>query len=667
MKSTLSLKHNDKLMNLKHNNRSFDEKEWGQTTNKHIDRSLSQYNTTFIKEDIKQAYEKAFGEALKEYNEKQKKKSRRIDDYYEYIKEKVDKAKGKKKGNTTYNLQDEVILTIGNKEMWDNIHQSFHDHYKDHEKAEEAFIQYKKQESDAIFKEFLEEFQAKHKHLYVFNAVAHYDEKGAPHLHMNFFGMAEGVEKGLRLQPRTTRAIAQDLDGDFYEKMQATSKAKSEFEKENRRRKKAGLEPLQADRKAFMSASADVYTHFLSESKQIFIDKARAHGFEYVPGETNPIKDLHTFKKLAQKAEQEAKEKAEKLLAKANKEINEYKEAKLSDIDKEAGNKQAKIKELDKDLAEKKSKVEALENATEMAAKAKDEASREERIAQQKAEQAQAQAENFRKALEKLKAEKEAQESELNERKEELSEITEKIVVQNLELEEAKEQQSQELAQQRQELEAQKQALKQQVEENIAKINEQKQEIQQNDNRLARYNEEANFVTRRDNALMRLENGLRRMDEPIDYEKEVGTSKIFPGKVVMSEKTYKKMREKASFFSTFGDLRDALVSAIKESPIVKKLQEQVAYWKNKFFNLEKDYNKMKEDLEEDIVNLEGDKNWLNKELEQHRLFEHQFKKYLSEGEQERIFETIRTREAKDIEENGLEKARARDDDFSYDR
>ena len=139
---------------------------------------------------------------------------------------------------------------------------------------------------------------------------------------MNFFGMAEGVKKGLRLQPRTTRAIAHDLDGDFYEKMQATSKAKSEFEKENRRHKKAGLEPIQADRKAFMSASADVYTHFLSESKQIFIDKARAHGFEYVPGETNPIKDLHTFKKLAQKAEQEAKEKAEKLLAKANKEIN---------------------------------------------------------------------------------------------------------------------------------------------------------------------------------------------------------------------------------------------------------------------------------------------------------------------------------------------------------
>ena len=96
---------------------------------------------------------------------------------------------------------DEIILTIGNKEIWDGIHESFHDHYKEPQQAEKAFIQYKKQESDKIFKEFLDDFQAKHKHLYVFNAVAHYDEKG------------------LRLQPRTTRAIAQDLDGDFYEKM----------------------------------------------------------------------------------------------------------------------------------------------------------------------------------------------------------------------------------------------------------------------------------------------------------------------------------------------------------------------------------------------------------------------------------------------------------------
>lgn len=655
MKSTLSLKHNDKLMNLKHNNRSFDEKEWGQTTNKHIDRSLSQYNTTLIKEDIKQAYEKAFGEALKEYNEKQKKKSRRIDDYYEYIKEKVDKAKGKKKGNTTYNLQDEVILTIGNKEMWDNIHQSFHDHYKDHEKAEGAFIQYKKQESDAIFKEFLEEFQAKHKHLYVFNAVAHYDEKGAPHLHMNFFGMAEGVEKGLRLQPRTTRAIAQDLDGDFYEKMQATSKAKSEFEKENRRRKKAGLEPLQADRKAFMSASADVYTQFLSESKQIFIEKARAHGFEYVPGETNPIKDLHTFKKLAQKAEQEAKETAEKLLAKANKEINEYKEAKLSDIDKEAGNKQAKIKELDKDLAEKKSKVEALENATEMAAKAKDEASREERIARQNAEIAQKQANSFKAELERIKSEKTAQEAEIKERKEEISELNEQIADQTLELEQEKEK-----------LEAEKNLLKDQVRENTSKISEQEARIDNNKAFMAQqtrqHDEQIDFLARRNKALAEIENVSK-----VKYG-EKGVIKAL-GRVTIGQEHYENLKKKAGFFDSIKSFANNLVSTIKETSVYKemkaKLQAEIDKWKG-LFESERAKNAA---LEKEKSNLEKDNDRLRHEISDlhyqdviGRDIGKMCEKYLTQEEKDKLYRKLDVRaQEREEEDKKLER-----DDFSYD-
>lgn len=661
MKSTLSLKHNDKLMNLKHNNRSFDEKEWGQTTNKHINRELSKYNTTFIQEPIEQAYEKAFGEALKEYNEKQKKKSRRIDDYYEYIKEKVDKAKGKKKGNTTYNLQDEVILTIGNKEMWDNIHQSFHDHYKDHEKAEGAFIQYKKQESDAIFKEFLEEFQAKHKHLYVFNAVAHYDEKGAPHLHMNFFGMAEGVEKGLRLQPRTTRAIAQDLDGDFYEKMQATSKAKSEFEKENRRRKKAGLEPLQADRKAFMSASADVYTHFLSESKQIFIDKARAHGFEYVPGETNPIKDLHTFKKLAQKAEQEAKEKADKLLAKANKEINEYKEAKLSDIDKEAGDKQAKIKELDKDLAEKKSKVEALENATEMAAKAKDEASREERIARQNAELAQKQAESFRAELERLKSEKQAQEAEL-------SEITEKIADQTLELEEAKEEKAL--------IEADKSFLKEQVQGNLEKISEQSAEINKQESQIReneakisktedfmaqqtkQYDEQIDFIGRRTKALQGIEKASR-----VTYD-EKGVFKTL-GKVTMDQKHYENLKKKAGFFDSLKEFANDIVSTLKETSVYKALQAEVEHWKG-LFRAEQaknaDLEKQKSDLEKDNDRLRHEISDLHYQDVIGRDIGKMCEKYLTQEEKNKLYRKLDNR----AQEREEEEEQLRRDDFSYD-
>lgn len=665
---SLSVTHSDNKINVQHNNRDFEEKEWGHTTNAHIDRSLSQYNTTFIKQDIKEAYREAFGEALDEYNAKQKRQDRKIDDYYEYVKGLNDghKKKGKGKATTKYNVQDEIILTVGNKAYWDDIHSRIIGSIHDKTEAEKVFIEYKKKQSDEIFKEFLKDFQAKHKHLHVFNAVAHYDEKGAPHMHLTFFGKAEGLKKGLRLQPRTTRAVAQDLDGDFYAKMLESDQKKYDLAKENRERKKQGLKPLQGDRKGDMSAGMDVYKQFLAETKQILIDKAREQGLEYVATGTHDFGDMEHYKKAMAKAKDEV-----------DKEVDKYKQAKQEEInklDEEIKGKRTQAQEAEKTAKQAKEDAEKAvqekaqaEQEARQAVEKRDEASREERIAKQNAEIAQKNAEKFKADLERVKAENEAKKAELNERKEELSEISEKIADQTLELEEAKEKQAQELAQQRKELEAQKETLKKQVEENIAKINEQRQEIGRNENRLAQYNEEYRFVTKRDNALTRLEQGLRKMDEPIDYEKEVGVSKIFPGNVTMREKIYKKMREKATFFDTFSDLRDTLVSAIMESPIVKRLQEQVIYWKNKFFSLEKSYNKMKEDLEEDIYDLKGDINLLNRELEDHRLFEHQFRKYLKDYEQEQVFEKIRTREEKDIKENGIEKAREPIDDFSYDR
>ena len=220
---SLSVTHSDNKINVKHNNRDFEEREWGHTTNSHINRDLSKYNTSFIQQDIKEAYQEAFGEALAEYNEKQKRKYLKIPDYYEYIKGLNDQHKTKKskggKATTKYNLQDEIIITIGNKAYWDDMHYRTISSINDKEEAERIFIEYKKKQSDEIFREFLKDFQAKHKHLHVFNAVAHYDEAGAPHMHLTFFGKAEGLKKGLRLQPRTTRAVAQDLDGDFYAKM----------------------------------------------------------------------------------------------------------------------------------------------------------------------------------------------------------------------------------------------------------------------------------------------------------------------------------------------------------------------------------------------------------------------------------------------------------------
>lgn len=669
-KMGLSVTHSDNKINIKHNNRSFEEQEWGHTTNSHINRDLTKYNTTFIKQDIKEAYQEAFGEALDEYNAKQKRQDRKIDDYYEYIKGLNDshKKKGKSNATTKYNLQDEIIITIGNKETWDELHHRTLTSINDKQEAEKVFIEYKKKLADEIFKNFLEEFQAKHKHLHVFNAVAHYDEAGAPHMHMTFFGKAEGMRKGLRLQPRTTRAIAQDLDGDFYQKMLESDQKKYDLAKENRERKKQGLEALQGDRKGDMSAGMNVYTQFLVETKQILIDKAREVGFEYqAVGTHNYGEDMDEFKETMKKKKEAV-----------DKEIGQYKQQKQAEIkqlDEEISDKRTQAQEAKATAKQAKSDAQKAtqekaqaEEAAKTATKAKDEASREERIARQNAELAQAQAESFRKDLEKLKAEKEAQESEL-------SEITEKIVDQNLEFEEAKEKQEQRIARlesKKELLKGEKELLKDQVRENNSKISEQKAEISENEAKIARHNEQTSFVRKRDDFMARLERFEKNVDKKLDYatEKGVSTSMLYPDKVIVGKKTYEYLKKRASYVDLFKgfakDFKQALVDKIENSSIVKALRKEIEHWKG-LFNAEKDKNenleKQKKDLEEKNEKLYHDLGEMAYQRATGKELGWQIKEYFSEEEQKELEKEIAVR-AKEREEEDKQLER---DGFSYDR
>lgn len=649
---SLSVTHSDNKINVKHNNRDFEEREWGHTTNSHINRDLSKYNTSFIQQDIKEAYQEAFGEALAEYNEKQKRKYLKIPDYYEYIKGLNDQHKTKKskggKATTKYNLQDEIIITIGNKAYWDDMHYRTISSINDKEEAERIFIEYKKKQSDEIFREFLKDFQAKHKHLHVFNAVAHYDEAGAPHMHLTFFGKAEGLKKGLRLQPRTTRAVAQDLDGDFYAKMLESDQKKYDLAKENLERKKQGLKPLQGDRKGDMTASANVYKQFLAETKQILIDKARELGFEYVATGTNLNGgDMNHFKEAV------AKEKE-----KADKEISEYKQKKQAEIrqlDEEIKDKQAQAKDAGKTAEE-------ANQAAKEATKAKDEASREERIARQNAEEAQAQADSFRKALEKLKSEKQA----------ELDELTEKVVDQNLELEEAKEEKAL--------LEADKDFLREQVQGNLAKISEQSTEIKEQESKISeqeakiskneafmeqqtkKHEEQIDFLARRTKALQEIEQVSKVSYSDKNVVKAFGT-------VTIGQDHYENLKKKAGLFESIKRFANNLVSTIKETSIYKemkaKLEAEVAHWKG-LFKAEQERNatleKEKSKVEAENDKLRHDLGEMAYQRAQGKSLGWQIKEYFSEEEQKELEKEIAVRaKEREEEDKQLEK-----DDFSYD-
>ena len=71
--------------NLSHNNREMTENEM--RTNQHINQEKSSSNLYLVKENIEDLYEREFGQALENYNDKQKRSDRKIDNYYDHISE----------------------------------------------------------------------------------------------------------------------------------------------------------------------------------------------------------------------------------------------------------------------------------------------------------------------------------------------------------------------------------------------------------------------------------------------------------------------------------------------------------------------------------------------------------------------------------------------------
>lgn len=141
-----------------HNTRAF--------TAKNVDSSRSAGNVQFCHSDIRQVYYQLFDEALEKYNAKQKRNDRKIDDYYEKIRQ------GKQE-----KLFHEVIFQIG-------------DRNDTNAKSSEGQL------AKQILTDFMGEFQKRNPNLYVFSAHLHMDEQ-TPHLHIDFVTYVRGSKRGL--------------------------------------------------------------------------------------------------------------------------------------------------------------------------------------------------------------------------------------------------------------------------------------------------------------------------------------------------------------------------------------------------------------------------------------------------------------------------------------
>ena len=80
-------KGNKSETSIKHNNRSLDPNfDFDKKGHQHIEREYTSLNEVLVHRDIREIYSQEFGQAVKDYNAKQKRKDRKIKDYYSKVK-----------------------------------------------------------------------------------------------------------------------------------------------------------------------------------------------------------------------------------------------------------------------------------------------------------------------------------------------------------------------------------------------------------------------------------------------------------------------------------------------------------------------------------------------------------------------------------------------------
>ena len=143
------------------------------------------WNKTYIRESIADAYEKCFGEAVREYNAGQKRNDRKISNY-------VKKIENSDNGE---NVFYENIVQLGTK-------------YDTPVVDENGNLTEAAKEAVDLLDEYARTFQERNPNLYLFNCVLHLDE-ATPHLHIDYIPVADGYKKGMKTRNSISKALQQ--------------------------------------------------------------------------------------------------------------------------------------------------------------------------------------------------------------------------------------------------------------------------------------------------------------------------------------------------------------------------------------------------------------------------------------------------------------------------
>ena len=143
------------------------------------------WNRIYIQESLRDAYEKCFGQSLRDYNVAQKRKDRQKEDYLKEIENSGNKEKAFYENIVQIGKKTDTPVTDENGMLT--------------EEAKAAI---------EVLDCYAKTFQERNPNLYLFNCVMHLDE-ATPHLHIDYIPVAHGYKNGMKTRNSLTKAFQQ--------------------------------------------------------------------------------------------------------------------------------------------------------------------------------------------------------------------------------------------------------------------------------------------------------------------------------------------------------------------------------------------------------------------------------------------------------------------------
>ena len=316
---SFSFGSNYKKTSIKHNERKPEDQKYLKDIGKHIHWDKTAENEVLVSKPIKEVYKAVFQKSVDEYNQKQRRKDRKIKNFYSKMRK--DKA---------YDAQKEFIVQVGKKG------QQLSDDPERNEKLQKD-----------VLKTYLDKFEDTYPQLHVYSAVVHVDE-ASPHLHLAVVPEATGYKRGVAKKPSFSKAMGITNQETF---------------------------------KAFCEANRDLLQQSVREVLGVDIKREKVGTHAYLPPEqyrelmakadAKVQKAQDTLDDAEDKASDiiaKAKEEAEKIAsdaktkADANREVMQYRASEMSKVDREVeAEKSKKRSQVDREVVtyrmDQKSKV----------------------------------------------------------------------------------------------------------------------------------------------------------------------------------------------------------------------------------------------------------------------------------------------------------------------